>query len=134
MGRGIGSADVDGVSSRLRMKIVNGGASRVYGYVTLAGPAKVSAAVPVLIKRLRHRKWQHRLTVTMPRALQTVAGMPIALQVLDLDAGKGAKGSRHRGSWLATTRCPRSRRHHFLVTALLESGAKLRQRGSMRCR
>ncbi len=134
VGSGTGLVDADGSSSRLRMKLVNGGPSRVYAYVTLAGPAKVSATVPVEIKRLRHPRWQYRLTVTMPRSLQSVSGVPIALQDLELDMGKGAKGTQHRGSLISGTECPKSGRRLFVVTALLERGAGPRRRGSMRCR
>jgi hypothetical protein len=134
VGSGTGLVDADGTSSHLRMKLVNGGPSRVYAYVTLAGPAKVSATVPVEIERLRHRKWQYRLTVTMPRSLQSVSGVPIALQDLELDMGKGAKGTKHASSWLTSTSCPTSGRRLFVVTALLEHGAGARRRGALLCR
>ena len=125
MGRGGAVAYADNVITRPRIVVVNGGPKRVYLYTTLFNPAFVQAPVPGFISR-RSGRWAYRLRLVVPRVLQVVAGVPIALRDFHVTAG--------RGRWIATTSCPRSRRWPFQVTTFFNTGGSDTHRSSIRCR
>jgi hypothetical protein len=53
-------------------------------------------------------KWAYALSVSVPQNLQVVAGVPIELTSLSVNAG--------RGTWLSTTGCGPGGRWPFSVT------------------
>jgi hypothetical protein len=99
MGTGGGSAFADTVITHPRITVVNGGATRVYLFTVLDNPARVQAPVPGVIKKLNDPKWAYELDLTVPKVLQIVAGVPIALRDITITAGSSSK------DWLATTGC-----------------------------
>jgi hypothetical protein len=100
MGTGTGTAFADTVVTRPAITVVNGGANKVYLYTVLNNPAYVRAPVPGVIEKLSGQ-WAYKLTLTVPKSLQIVAGVPIALQDLTVTAG----GKSYAKDWLATTAC-----------------------------
>jgi hypothetical protein len=100
MGTGTGTAFADTVVTRPAITVVNGGKSKVYLFTVLNNPAYVRAPVPGVIQKVSG-KWAYKLTLTVPKSLQIVAGVPIALQDLTVTAG----GKSYAKDWLATTGC-----------------------------
>jgi hypothetical protein len=96
MGSGTGDAYADTVITHPQITVVNGGAGTVYFYTVLNNPARVQEPVIGHISRTGG-KWAYRLSVTVPDNLRIVAGVPIELTSLSVNAGKG--------SWLETTSC-----------------------------
>jgi hypothetical protein len=98
MGHGTGDAYADQVITHPDITVVNGGKDKVYFYTILNNPARVQS--PVLGKLTKMTgKWAYKLDVTVPKVLQIVAGVPIALRDLHVTAGSATK------DWLATTGC-----------------------------
>lgn len=126
MGEGIGVADADGVTTRPRMTVVNGGQKVVYLYVVLQRPARVRTAVPATVTRLSSPRWSYRAHADVPRNLQIVAGIPLRLQSFHAKVG--------RGDWIATTSCPRDRRWRYHVEARYTSGQLVKYDGAVACR
>jgi hypothetical protein len=126
MGQGIGVADADGVTTRPRLTVVNGGQKVVYLYVVLQRPARVRTAVPATVTRLSSPRWSYRAHAEVPRNLQIVAGIP--LRLLSFHATVG------RGDWIATTSCPRDRRWRYHVEARYTSGQLVKYDGAVGCR
>lgn len=96
MGSGTGTAYADTTLTHPAITVVNGGASVVYFYTVLNNPARVQEPVVGHISRMSGR-WAYSLSVTVPQNLRIVAGVPIELTSLSVNAGKG--------SWLETTGC-----------------------------
>ena len=126
MGKATGVAWADTVRTKPRIVIVNGGRSKVWLYTTLYRPALVREPVPMYVKRTRG-KWAYKARIVVPKALQVVAGVPIALSSFSSIAG--------RGEWLATTGCPKkSRRWKFKVRTHYAAGGSSTFTDSIRCR
>jgi hypothetical protein len=96
MGTGTGTAYADTTRTHPQITVVNGGGSIVYFYTVLNNPARVQQPVVGHITRL-HGAYSYSLSVKVPQDLQVVAGVPIELTTLSVNAGKG--------SWLETTGC-----------------------------
>jgi hypothetical protein len=96
MGKGSGTAYADTTSTHPHITVVNGGGDTIYFYTVLNNPARVQEPVIGHIKRTGG-KWSYSLSVSVPGNLQVVAGVPIELTTLTVNAGKG--------SWLETTGC-----------------------------
>jgi hypothetical protein len=96
MGHGTGNAYADTTVTHPQITVVNGGSKVVYFYTVLNNPARVQEPVIGHLKKTRG-KWAYSLSVTVPKNLRIVAGVPIELTYLKVVAGKG--------SWLATTSC-----------------------------
>jgi hypothetical protein len=96
LGSGSGNAYADTVITHPKITVVNGGATTVYFYTVLNNPARVQEPVIGHISRASG-KWAYKLSVTVPDNLRIVAGVPIELTSLSVNAGKG--------SWLETTGC-----------------------------
>jgi hypothetical protein len=124
MGSGTGTAHADQTLTHPRITVVNGGANTVLFYTVLNNPARVQQAV---IGRLHNAsgKYRYELDVSIPRDLQNVAGVPIALTSLSVSAGKG--------TWLATTGCSHGK-WPFQVTSFYDNGTSSTFVGSTRCR
>jgi len=125
MGRAGGLAYADDIRTKPEIVIVNGGPRMVWLYTTLYRPALVREAVPMRIARARGR-WAYKATIRVPRVLQVVAGVPVALARFNSLAG--------RGDWLATTGCPKSRRWPFKVRTHFMGGGSAQHSSSVRCR
>ena len=125
MGRAGGLAWADDVRTKPDIVIVNGGRRMVWLYTTLYRPALVREAVPMRVRRTRGR-WAYKATIRVPRVLQVVAGVPVALARFNAVAG--------RGNWLATTFCPKSRRWRFKVRTHFMDGGSAQHSSSVRCR
>ncbi|HEX2071034.1 MAG TPA: hypothetical protein VHF90_05235 [Thermoleophilaceae bacterium] len=125
MGRATGVAYADTIRTKPRIVIVNGGPRQVWLYTTLYRPALVQSPVPMYIKRTRG-KWAYKTRIVVPKVLQVVAGVPVALTSFKASAG--------RGEWLATTGCPKSRRWRFKVRTEYAGGGSSEFTDSIRCR
>lgn len=128
IGKGGGVAFADTVFTRPKITIVNGGGKRVYLYTVLNNPARVQAPVPGVIRKTRG-KFSYELTLTVPRVLQVVAGVPIQLRDITLTAGKTrtvGKGKRRKKLGIfQSTSCPSNRKWPFEVETFYDtSGAK----------
>ena len=96
MGTGTGTAYADQTLTHPAITVVNGGAKTIYFYTVLNNPARVQEPVIGHLTRMSG-KWAYSLSVTVPKNLLIVAGVPIELTSLSVTAGKGA--------WLETTSC-----------------------------
>lgn len=101
MGTGTASAWADTVRTYPKITVVNAGGKDVCLWTVMTNPARVSACVPGKITK-KSGKWAYQLDLTVPRNLQIVAGVPIALETFNLTAG----GKSFAKDWLATTSCP----------------------------
>jgi hypothetical protein len=127
MGSGYAIADADGVMTRPRGTVVNGGQKRVYLYVVLQRPARVREPVPVEITKLSgDPKWGYRAHVVIPRNLQIVAGIP-----LRIDEVHGTIG---RGDWIATTHCPDDHKWRYHVETHYSTNQIVKYDGTVACR
>jgi hypothetical protein len=97
MGKGSAVAYADTVMTYPKITVVNGGRKSVYLWTVMTNPARVQAPVPGKITKAGG-KFAYKLELTVPRSLQIVAGVPIALKDFSISAGKQ--------DWLATTGCP----------------------------
>jgi hypothetical protein len=125
MGTGLGVARADTTFTYPKITVVNGGQRVVYFYTVLNNPARVQEPVPGTITRLSGR-WSYRLHVVIPKNLQIVAGVPILLRSLRIDAG--------RGDWIATTYCPSDRRWDWKALTVFTNGQRLTTSGAVACR
>jgi hypothetical protein len=125
MGSGNGLARADTVWSHPRITVINGGANKVFFYTVLDNPARVQAPVPGTITKL-HGKWSYKLHAVIPKVLQVVAGIPLALQSMHVTAG--------RGDWIATTSCPPSKKWAYHVEINYNTGQVLTYDDSVPCR
>jgi hypothetical protein len=107
MGHGTGDAYADTTVTHPSITVINGGAHTVYFYTVLNNPARVQEPVVGHISRMGG-KWAYALSVSVPQNLQVVAGVPIELTSLSVNAG--------RGTWLSTTGCGPGGRWPFSVT------------------
>jgi hypothetical protein len=124
MGKGRATAFADDVLTHPQITVVNGGARKVYLYTIMNVPARVQAPVPGTITKMRG-KWAYRVHFEVPRVLQIVAGVPIALRDFSVTAGKG--------DWLATTGCSGGR-WPFSVETFYSTGGSTTYEDSIRCR
>lgn len=126
IGRATATAYADNVITKPKIEIFNGGARLAFAYVTLYHPAFVQEAVPVRIQKLRRGRWGYKVSVRIPRALQIVAGIPIA--------ARSIRGQVGRGDIITTTSCPRNRRWRYRVKTFFDNGGSHVHNGFVRCR
>ena len=112
MGSGSATAYADTTLTHPTVTVVNGGANVVYFYTVLNNPARVQEPVIGHIAKLSG-KWAYSLSVTVPKNLLVVAGVPIELTSLNATAGKG--------DWLETTGCGPGGKWPFSVTTSYEN-------------
>lgn len=124
MGTGGGDAWADTVITHPQITVVNGGASDVYLYTVMNNPARVQAPVPGKITRMSGQ-WAYKLHLEVPRVLQIVAGVPIALKEITVTAGKG--------DWLATTACPASHKWPFSLESFYSTGGSTVSQSTVAC-
>jgi hypothetical protein len=108
VGAGSGTANAYTAIKHPTITIVNGGGDRVYFFTVLDKRAHVQAPAIGMLTPLTGT-WSYRLDVSVPQALQVVAGEPIALRTLNFTAGAG--------SWLETTACPAGGKWQFHLIA-----------------
>ncbi len=97
MGKGSGIAYAAKTRTRPKITIINGGAHEVLFFIVMNNPARVRQAVVGHLTKLSGRFVYH-LSVVIPKDLRIVAGVPIKLTSLKIEAG--------RGRWLAITSAP----------------------------
>jgi hypothetical protein len=101
MGSGTGTAYAGTSVTHPKITVVNGGAKTIYFYTVLNNPARVRKPVVGTVSSASG-KYRYKLSVTVPKELQVVAGTPIELTNLTVTAG----GKSYAPRWLATTACP----------------------------
>jgi hypothetical protein len=126
MGSITGDAFADTIVTHPKIKVFNGGAKLALAHVTLYRPALVKEAIPVHVKKLRGGKWSYKASLSVPESLQIVAGVPIAVHELH--------GTIGRGTWIATTHCPKSRRWEYFGKAYFDDGTSVTHADSVPCR
>jgi len=126
MGYITGDVYADTVITHPEIRVFNGGPKLALAHVTLYHPTLVKETIPVRIKKLRHPKWKYKASLTVPESLRIVAGIPIAPKELH--------GTVGRGTWLATTHCPKSRRWEYEGKAFFDDGTSVKHRDSVPCR
>ena len=125
MGSGLGVARADTTFTYPRITVVNAGPREVFFYTVLTNPARVQEPVRGIVTKLSGR-WAYRLHVVIPQNLRVVAGVPIVLQSLRIDAG--------RGDWLATDYCPPDHRWDWKARVRFDNGQALTPHGTVVCR
>jgi hypothetical protein len=95
----IGSGEAIGLTDRAKtvgvINAVNGGKDDVYLSTVVSHPAYVKTIVPGKLSKTDDGL---KLDLTFPPALQTIAGVPVGLQQLNLTV--------KRGPWLVVPKCP----------------------------
>lgn len=133
MGAGKGVAWADNVNAAPEVQFVNGGAKRLWAFTTLYRPALVQKSIAINIKKLRSKKWAYRASFQVPQVLQVVAGVPVTLASFSFNIG----GKKYAKELLATTSCPRSKKHPYQATAFYkfadDSTKKQSWKGSVAC-
>jgi hypothetical protein len=126
MGSGTGNAYADTVITHPKITVVNGGAKRVYFYTVLNNPARVQLPVIGKLSYMGTGKYAYRLLVSVPPELQVVAGVPIELTSLTVNAGDK--------TWLATSSCGPGGHWPFSVTTSYNTGGSAKFNDSIPCR
>ena len=107
VGSGTGVAYAGSAKTHPTITVVNGGATKVYFYTVLTNPARVQEPIVGHIVK-DHGEWAYALSATVPDNLRIVAGTPVELTELTINAGKG--------DWLETTKCDSGHKWPFSVT------------------
>jgi hypothetical protein len=129
MGKGSGDAIADTVITHPSVTVVNGGGNKILFWTILTNPARVQKVVPGTITK-QSGKWAYKLHFTVPKALQIVAGVPIALRDLSLTMG----GKAYAKDWLATTSCPANKKWPFSATLQLNTGTAVTYDNTVACK
>lgn len=106
MGKASGTALADRVITKPKIELVNGGATTLYAYTTLFNPAFVQEPVVIKIKKMQHPKWGYNVKFRVPKNLQIVGGVPIALRTLHFEVG----GKPYAKEYITTTGCPANKK------------------------
>jgi hypothetical protein len=125
-GHGYALGYADTVRTKPKITVVNGGATKAFGYVQLTNPARVNTAVTTTIKKLHGGKWAYQLDAKVPLELQVVAGVPVSLTQLHLEIGKG--------DIIASTFCPPSNKWSYQGYSKLVDGRTVFAQGTLPCR
>jgi hypothetical protein len=108
MGNATGVAFADTALTRPKVTIVNGGKNKACFYAQLTNPARVNLCAPVTISKTTG-KYGYKMRITVPRSLQFVAGVPIALR--DFTGSIGGKS--YAKDWITTTSCPKNKKWEY---------------------
>jgi hypothetical protein len=125
VGHGTAVVLVDTARTEARITVVNGGVDKLFYYTVMDHPARVEAPIVGTISKL-DAPWAYRLHLVVPRKLQVVAGVPVALRELRISAGAG--------TWLASTSCPGDHAWHVRAQAAFENGERIERQTSVACR
>jgi hypothetical protein len=86
-----------------RLTFVNGGPGLVYIWAVITTPARVGAALTLHVRRLTGPgPWGASATVSIPRSLQVVAGIPVTLDAARFTIG----GTSYAKKVISSTSCP----------------------------
>jgi hypothetical protein len=129
MGKGSGDALADDVHTTPKVTVINGGGSKIFFWTVLQNPARVQAAVPATITK-QSGKWAYKVHFEIPKSLQIVAGVPITLNTLKVEAG----GKSWAKDWLSTTSCPATKKWPFQTTTTLSTGGSVTYDGTTPCK
>lgn len=125
VGSGTGVAYADQDRADPDVTFVNGGKNMLWAFTTLYNPALVREAVPIKITKTSG-KWAYRAQFRVPEVLQVVAGVPITLRSFKYKIGgtfkipgerKARNAKKYAPLLLATTSCPKSKKHPYEATA-----------------
>lgn len=128
MGKGSGSANADTVETAPKITVVNGGANTVWFYTVLQHPARVRAPVEGHITK-QSGQWAYKMHFEVPAVLQKVAGIPVTVNYLTIDAG----GKSWAKDWLATTSCGAGNKWPFQAHLNLSTGTSIDYTDSVAC-
>jgi hypothetical protein len=117
-------ANAAGAQVSAPVTVVNGGPNSVLVYVELNNPVRLVAVVTASVEKLSGPS-AYALRLTIPPALQSVAGVPVLLERMQLSAG--------RGDWLATVGCPGGA-WRYSVNATFADGRSASQQLAVPCR
>jgi hypothetical protein len=123
-GKGTLKARADTAVVPGRVTVVNGGAERLYFWTEINSGVRVTAPIVGTVSE-DSKPWAYRLHVKVPRELQVVLGVPIALQEIKVSAG--------RGRWLATTSCPDDGTWDFEGSASFAGGGSAVRTTTVEC-
>jgi hypothetical protein len=114
---------------------VNGGAGRIWAFMTIYNPALVQEPVPVDVRALRGKRWSYRLDFKLPKVLMIIGGIPTNLRSFDVELD----GVEQAPGYLTLNRrCPK--RGHFAYRASLTflhndgTTSEASRRARLRCR
>jgi hypothetical protein len=102
MGTATATGRADTVAARVDVVFVNGGERTTYAYATLNNPARVRETLVIHTTRMSSGPWGHRETVSIPRSLQIVGGVPLQLDRIRFTIG----GRSYAKGYVASTSCP----------------------------
>jgi hypothetical protein len=135
----MGSARADGnadtVATHVDLTFINGGPGKTYIYATLNNPARIRETLTLKTTSLGSGPWAQRETVSIPRSLQIVGGVPLQLTRIKFAVG----GKPYAREFIANTSCPRGGwkyqvTAHYLYRGLGDRTADDVATGSIACR
>jgi hypothetical protein len=103
MGTARATGYADTVSTHVDLTFVNGGPGTTYIYATLNNPARIRETLVLKTTPLSSGPWGQRETVSIPRSLQVVGGVPLQLTTIKFSVG----GKSYAKEFIANTSCPR---------------------------
>jgi hypothetical protein len=130
MGHGTGEADADGTRAVPDITVLNGGAKAVHFYTVLKNPARVQKAVTASIRKLNSGPWGYKAHASIPKSLQIVAGIPLRVTSLHVNAGFKS----YARDWIVTTMCPASHKWKYHVEVHYATGQTAKFDGAVTCR
>ena len=96
----------------------------------LKNPARVQKAVTATITKLKSGPWGYKVRASIPRSLQIVAGIPLRVESLRVEAGARS----YAKNWIETTMCPANRKWKYHVEVSYETGQIAKFDGAVTCR
>jgi hypothetical protein len=103
MGTATATGRADTVPATLRVTFANGGPDITYAYADLDNPARVRETLVVRTARPKAGIWGEHESVSIPRSLQVVAGVPLNLNDIRFTVG----GKSYAKDYIVSTRCPK---------------------------
>jgi hypothetical protein len=104
MGSAFATGRADTVPARLDLTFFNGGPHLVYVYAVLDNPARVRDTLTLHTRKLTGPgPWGESETVSVPRNLQVVAGVPVTMDRIRFTVG----GKSYAKKYIYSTACPR---------------------------
>jgi hypothetical protein len=103
MGSAYAAGNADTVRTHVDLTFVNGGPGITYVYASLNNPARVRETLVLKTMPSDSPEWGQRETVSIPRSLQVVGGVPLQLTSIRFKVG----GKSYAKEFIANTSCPR---------------------------
>ncbi len=101
IGTAVATGMADTVPARVNVTFVNGPGGLKFAYAALDNPARVRETI-VIESSTPTGTWGHRESLTIPRSLQIVAGIPLKLTAVKLRIG----GKSYAKKYITSTSCP----------------------------